>query len=33
MPNHAEALGDETLEVDPAPAHNAMHGPIRTGFD
>ncbi len=26
---HTEALGDEALQVDPAPAHDAMHGPIR----
>jgi hypothetical protein len=29
----AEALSHETLQVDPAPAHDAMHGPIRTGLD
>lgn len=30
---HAEALGDQLLEVDPAPAHDTMHGPIWTGLD
>jgi hypothetical protein len=30
---HPEALGDEMLQVDAAPAHDAMHGPIRTGLD
>ena len=30
---HPEALGDEALQVDPAPAHDAMHGPIRAGLD
>src|SRR5687768_4021870 len=30
---HPEALGDEALQVDPPPAHDAMHGPIRTGLD
>jgi hypothetical protein len=30
---HPEALGDEMLQVDPAPAHDTMHGPIRTGLD
>jgi hypothetical protein len=30
---HAEALGDEALQVDPAPAHDAMHGPIRADLD
>ena len=29
----AEALRDEVLQVDPAPAHDAMHGPIRAGLD
>ena len=28
-----EALGDEALQVDPAPAHDAMHGPIRADLD
>jgi hypothetical protein len=30
---HAEALGDEALQVDPAPAHDAMHAPIRACLD
>jgi hypothetical protein len=30
---HPEALGDEALQVDPPPAHDAMHGLIRTGLD
>ena len=30
---HPEALGDEMLQVDPAPAHDTMRGPIRTGLD
>jgi hypothetical protein len=31
--DHAKALGDEALQVDPAPAHNAMQGQIRTSLD
>jgi hypothetical protein len=30
---HAEALSDEMLQVDPPPAHDAMHGPIWTSLD
>src|SRR5215218_8443455 len=29
----AEALGDEVLQVDSAPAHDPMHRPIRAGLD
>ena len=29
----AEPLGDDALEVDPTPAHDAVLLPIRTGFD
>ena len=28
-----EALEDHALQVDPTPAHHAVHGPVRTGFD
>ena len=28
-----EALEDDALQVDPTPAHHAVHGPVRTGFD
>ena len=28
-----EALQDEALQVDPTPAHHAMHGPVRPGLD
>jgi hypothetical protein len=31
--SHTEALGDEALQVDPAPAHDAMYGPIRADLD
>ena len=31
--SHAEAFGDEALQVDPAPARDAMHGPIRTDLN
>jgi hypothetical protein len=31
--DHAEALADEALQVDPAPAHDAMHDPIRADLD
>ena len=30
--SHTEALGDEALQVDPAPAHDSMHGAIRAGW-
>ena len=30
---HTEALGDEALQVDPAPAHDPMHRPIGAGLD
>ena len=29
----AELLGDDVLEVHPAPAHHAVHGPVRAGLD
>ena len=29
----AEALGDDPLEIDPAPPHNAVDFPIRTRLD
>jgi len=29
----AKALGDEMLQVHPPPAHDAVHGPIRSGLD
>ena len=29
----AIALGDHLLQIDPAPAHHAMHGAIRAGLD
>jgi hypothetical protein len=29
----AEALGDDALQVGAAPAHDAMHGAVRTGLD
>src|SRR3954468_18194426 len=28
-----EALSDEVLQVDPAPTHDPVHGPIRSGLD
>jgi hypothetical protein len=28
-----EALGDQALQVDPPPAHEAMHGPVRADLD
>ena len=28
-----EALGDDALQVDPAPAHDAIYGAVRTGLD
>jgi hypothetical protein len=31
--DHAEALSDEMLQVHPPPAHDAVHGPIRSGLD
>ena len=31
--NHAEALRDEALQVDSAPAHDAMYSPIRAALD
>ena len=33
MIDHAEALSDDLLQVGPAPAHDAMDGPIRAGRD
>jgi len=33
MISDAEALGDQALQVDPAPAHHAMHGAVGTGLD
>ena len=30
---NAEALGDDALQIDAPPAHNTMHGPIRSGLD
>ena len=29
----AEALEDDALQVDPTPAHHAVHGPVRARFD
>ena len=29
----AEAFADDALEVDTSPTYDAMHQPIRTGFD
>ncbi len=29
----AELLGDDVLEVHPAPAHHAVHGSVRAGLD
>ncbi len=31
--DHAKARGDQLLEVDPAPAHDPMHGLVRTSLD
>src|SRR6185436_17606074 len=28
-----EALENDALQVDPAPAHHTVHGPVRTGLD
>ena len=28
-----EPLVDDALQVDPPPAHNAMHDPVRAGLD
>jgi hypothetical protein len=33
MKVHSEPLGDDPLEVDPTPAHNAVDLTIRTGLD
>ena len=30
---HTKVLGDEALQVDPAPARDAMHGPIRADLN
>jgi hypothetical protein len=30
---HPEARQDEPLQVDPPPAHHAMHGPVGAGLD
>src|SRR4051812_37005190 len=31
--DHVEALSDKLLQVDPAPAHDAVHGSIRSGLN